>query len=150
MTELIQAFGLNWKLLLIQIFNFGLVLLVLWYFLYRPVMSMVDKRQKKIIHGMEDAEKAREQLKNAGNEKKAILAAANQEAERLVADGKHYAEERKDEIMKEAMAKSEQALKDAVSRGEEAKQQLLRESKEEIARMVVRGAEQILRTEISK
>ena len=39
MNELFAAFGIDWKLLLAQGVNFGIVLVALWYFLYRPVMT---------------------------------------------------------------------------------------------------------------
>jgi F-type H+-transporting ATPase subunit b len=100
MASLIHAFGLDWKLLITQVINFGLVLFVLWYFLYKPTMAMIDTRQKKIARGVEDADKAREERKNADKEKKQILSKANIEAVRIVADGKrekiscHFAKSR--------------------------------------------------------
>jgi len=58
MEEIAKVFGLDWKLLIIQAVNFGVLLLVLWYFLYKPVLKMLDERRGKIQKGVEDAENA--------------------------------------------------------------------------------------------
>jgi F-type H+-transporting ATPase subunit b len=150
MQELIQTFGLDLELLFIQMVNFGLVLLVLWYFLYRPVMNMVDERQKKIEKGVNDAEKAKEERKNADEEKSSILAKANEEAERIVAEGKDHAGKQKESIVEDAQKKRDEILEQAQSRGEETKREFLRESQEEVARMSVLGAERILREKLDK
>lgn len=145
MSSLFHAFGLDPKILLIQVFNFGVVLLVLWYFLYKPIMSVIDKRQKEIESGMKDAEKAHTDLEEADERKKQILSDANAQAERIVADGKEAAGHERADILKEAAERSERTVQDAVMRGEEAKNELLRQSKEEIAKMIVLGAEKVLR-----
>jgi F0F1-type ATP synthase membrane subunit b/b' len=58
MGDLFAAFGINWKLLVIQAVNFGVLLLALWYFLYTPVLTMIDERKKiasKVISIKEEA-----------------------------------------------------------------------------------------------
>ena len=46
MQELFSAFGVNWKLLIAQAVNFGIVLVALRYFLYTPVLEMLEKRRQ--------------------------------------------------------------------------------------------------------
>ena len=45
MQQLFAAFGINWKLLLIQGINFSVLLAILSYFLYRPLMKVIDERR---------------------------------------------------------------------------------------------------------
>ena len=56
MSELFAASGINWQLLIVQAINFGLLLFILWYFLYTPILKLIDDRQKKIAEGVKTAE----------------------------------------------------------------------------------------------
>ena len=62
MNELLSAFGIDWRLLIINSINSGLMLFVLWYFLYGPITRMLESRRQKIAEGLRDAEEARERL----------------------------------------------------------------------------------------
>ena len=57
MEAIIEVFGLDTKLLFIQAVNFALLLIILWWFLYRPLARIVGERQQVIEKGVKDAEK---------------------------------------------------------------------------------------------
>ncbi len=145
MSDLFAAFGINWKLLLIQAVNFGLLLSALTYFLYRPVLKIIDDRQKKIAEGVRTAELAEKKLEDATSEGKEIVGASAREAEGLVATARARAEERGAEIVKAAEARAQATLKDATERAEESKRAALKESQREITRAAMLAAEKILR-----
>ena len=69
MDEILEVFGINWKLLLIQSVNFGILLLVLWRFLYRPLVKIMGERQSVIAKGVQNARDAEERLKSIEEEK---------------------------------------------------------------------------------
>ena len=58
MEQILGTFGIDWRLLLINAVNFGIVLLVLWRFLYTPVMKMLEERRQRVAQGVEDARAA--------------------------------------------------------------------------------------------
>ena len=60
--ELLQTLGIQWTKLIPQLFNFGIVLWVLWKFAYKPVFTMLDARQKKIAEGIANADKIKVEL----------------------------------------------------------------------------------------
>lgn len=144
MQEIIGVFGINWKLLLIQAINFGIVLLVLWHFLYKPVVGMLEKRREVIAKGVADAEAAGRERAETKEERGAMLTAASVEAGTLVERAKQRGEEKERGILLEAQRKSERILEDAAMKAEEKKRRTLLESKEEIARMAVLGAKRLL------
>ncbi len=145
MSELFAAFGINWQLLLVQAINFGLLLFVLWYFLYTPILKLIDDRQKKIADGVKIAEAADMKLADAKAESEEIVGGAAREAEALVASARSRADEKGNEIVKAAEARADTVLKEANARAEEAKRIALSESSKEIARAAVLAAEKILR-----
>ena len=73
MEQLIEAFGIDVRLIIIQVFNFGILMAVLTYFLYKPVLKMLNEREAKIAQGIKDAEEAAKVRGEATEEKKAIL-----------------------------------------------------------------------------
>src|SRR4051812_1308119 len=102
MGQLLTTFGINWKLLLTQVINFGLLLLALRYFLYGPIMKIIDERKDKIAKGVVDAEAATVKLATAETEKESIIKNANGEAEKIVAEARVYADQKGQELVKEA------------------------------------------------
>jgi F-type H+-transporting ATPase subunit b len=146
MAQLFATFGVNWKLLLIQAVNFGLLLLALRYFLYGPIMRIIDERRGKIAEGVRAAEAADQRLANAKTEADGIVGDAAHQAEGLVATARSSASDRAQEIVKAAEAKAESVLKDASVRAEEAKRQALAESEREIAKAAMLAAAKILVT----
>ena len=145
MNELLTVFGVNWKLLLAQGINFALLLAILSYFLYKPVLRMIDERREKIAEGVRTAERAARSLAEAQKKGDGIVGDASREAEALVKTARARAEEKGAEIVKSAEARAEGVLTDAATRAEEAKRQAIKESEKEITRAAMLAAEKILR-----
>ncbi len=145
MGELFATFGIDIQLLIAQIINFGILLVALWYFLYRPVMNMLEARQEKIKSGVADAEKAQERLHEIESERDSIITEATHSAEALVATSKTRAQEQAGEIIGAANTRAEHIVTDAQQRANDAKETALRESREEIGKAAILAAEKILR-----
>ena len=145
MEQLFAAFGINWKLLLIQGFNFGLLLIGLLYFLYKPVMKMLDERAKIVAQGVKDAEEAAHAKKETESAKVGIISSAEREAEKIVAGAINEGKEERAGIVKSAQERAEQVLRDAELQAAEAKRRSLSESQKDIARLAVLAAEKVLK-----
>src|ERR1700678_2255452 len=62
MSQLLSQLGIDWHLLLSQVINFFLLLLVLWYFIYKPLLKLLHDRKDKIEQGIVKAEEADRRL----------------------------------------------------------------------------------------
>src|SRR6267378_3500117 len=113
MSQLFAAFGIDWKLLLIQGLNFGLLLVVLSYFLYKPILKIIDERREKIAEGVRTAEAASRRLAEAKEEGDKQIGEAAREAQSIIASARSSGEERKASIVSEAEARAHAILKDA-------------------------------------
>ncbi len=146
MSQFFAAFGIDWKLLLIQGVNFGVLLLILWRFLYGPLLKIIDERREKIAEGVRTAEEAAQRLAEAKAEGDKMVGTAAREAEALVAGARTKAQSKGLEIVKAAETRADAIMTDAEARAEEAKRQALLESEREIARAAMLAAERILKS----
>lgn len=144
MDSLLSAFGINGKLLLAQLINFGVLFAGLSYLLYKPVMKMLDERSEKIALGVKSAEEATAKAAQADTDAKATVHNASQEAEGIVALARESAQSEKNRILKEAETRAQALEADAQARATEDAARALRDSEKEIARLAVLAAEKVL------
>ena len=145
MDQLFAAFGVNWKLLFIQAVNFGLLLSLLTYLLYKPLLRIIDERREKVAEGVRTAQEAARTLADAKTESEGIVGTAAREAETLVATARARADEKGHEIVKAAESRADGVMKDAAARAEEAQRNAMQESAKDIARAAMLAAEKVLR-----
>lgn len=67
MSELLGQLGINWKLFISQAVNFSILLLVLRAFVYKPLLAILEDREKKIKEGLDKADEADTRLKEVDN-----------------------------------------------------------------------------------
>ncbi|MBC8100458.1 MAG: F0F1 ATP synthase subunit B [Armatimonadetes bacterium] len=82
------ALGINLGYLVSQIINFGLILFLLTRFLWDPITNMLEARSAKIQKGLEDGAAAANARRNAEAEAEKVIAAARQEANKVIEDGR--------------------------------------------------------------
>ena len=145
MDQLFATFGIDWKLLLAQVVNFGVLFAALTWFLYKPVMKTRDERRAKIAKGIEDAEIASAKAAAADENAAIVVKEASTQAEGIVSSARDLAGTEKARITKEAEARAAQIAADADARAKETQAKALRESEREIARLAVLAAEKVLR-----
>jgi len=144
MSELFSAFGIDWRLLLAQAVNFAIVLVALWYFLYKPVLAVLEQRKKAVAKGVEDAARAGALLAGADDEAAKRVATAEGEAEKIVSSAREEATAEKVRLLKEAEARAADVAKDAEARANETAARAKQESEREVARLATLAAEKIL------
>ena len=145
MSELFSAFGIEWKLLLAQAVNFGIVLVALTYFLYKPILRILEERRTKIEHGVKAAEEAERAAKANREARESIVTAAQKEAESIVMRAADEGKRVREETVKSGQARAEGILRDAEAQAEELKRHTLREQEKDIVRAAILAAEKILR-----
>lgn len=145
MEKLVAVFGINWKLLLVQGVNFGILIFVLYRYLYKPVLAMVDARREKIIRAIHDAEKSEMELGLAESERKRIIREATLKGDELIDNAKVRAEADAHIAMKDAHRKAVHLLNEAERRVKREHDEMMQNAEREVARLAVLSAEKILR-----
>ncbi len=149
MEQLIHAFGIDIRLITIQMINFVVLLGLLSYFLYKPVFNLLAQREETIKKGIADAEEAAQAKALATQEKQEVLTAAQKEAGEITARAEGFGKERTEVMLKEAAEKAAHAIKDAEAKSALLKAQAIKESEAEIARLAILAAEKVLQEKAS-
>jgi F-type H+-transporting ATPase subunit b len=99
----VDALGINLPQLIAQVANFIVLLVILRFTLYKPILRMLDERKQRIADGLNAAETARQeaaaaqaniqqQLDSARRDGQEIVATAQQVAGRIQAEARDQAE----------------------------------------------------------
>ncbi|MGB9608774.1 MAG: hypothetical protein ACPL3E_00145 [Minisyncoccia bacterium] len=142
MQELIHQLGIDWKLLLSQAVNFGLVLIILKIFVYQPLLNLLNERRKKIEEGILKAEEADKRLSQVENLKLEKIKEAEKEVLTLIQEGKEKAIQIEAEILEKAKQKQEEILKQA--------ELMARDQAKKAEAEVYKKAKELVKTTIQK
>jgi len=115
MSELFHQLGINWKLLLAQAFNFGIVLIVLTLFVYRPLMKLMEERRKKIEGGVKHAEAMEGKIKEIDVLKQETLAKADKQAAEVIGSAQKKGQVEFQGIVASANKKAEAVIQEAAA-----------------------------------
>lgn len=141
---LIQALGIDGRILLAQFLNFAVLVFVLWRFAYKPVFKILEERRLKIEKGLDDADAAAKSLLLTEEENKQLLIKARQEASVIIENAQAQADLRQQAIV----GKAEEEIA-AITEKERAKisaekEAIMSQLKNEVSSLVLAGLQQFL------
>ncbi len=108
-----EALGIDIKLLIAQIINFLILLFILNKVLYKPILNILQKRKEAIETGIKQSAEAQEQLSQAVDEAKKIIASANQRAENILKEAQKEADIEANNIIVKATRQAEKVREQA-------------------------------------
>ena len=118
------------------LFTLGNAVVSFWVlkkFLFKPVMKMIQDRQKEIDDMYADADKSKQEASELRTEYEQKLSAANQTSERLVKEAVERGQQRQDEILRQANAQADAIREKAQADIALEKKKALNDAKNEIA-----------------
>src|SRR3989344_4480801 len=115
MSELLDTLGINGKLLIAQAANFLILLLILRWAVYKPLLKMMRERRERIEFGLKGAEEADRRLAEIETVRNQKLADADQQALALIAEAEKGGQKRAQEIVGGAEDKADYLLKEAAN-----------------------------------
>ncbi|MDO8493253.1 MAG: hypothetical protein Q7S19_01775 [bacterium] len=107
MEELFAHLGINWKLLIAQGVNFFALVLLLNYFLYKPLVKLMNDRRARIEEGLKNADDAKKRLAEIDDLRQAEVMKGEKAALVIIEDANKSGQAHKDKIKKEAEAEAE-------------------------------------------
>ena len=136
--------GLNLGYLLVQIFNFLILIVVLRVWVYKPILGLLQKRRENIAQGLEDARVAAEARANAEKEAEKIIAEAQAEAGKIVRDANERAQGVAKEVKSEAEAEAAKARENALAEAEIERNRVLGDLRGQVAALSIAATQKLV------
>ena len=132
-----------------QIVVFGILWWFTMKFVWPPITKALDERANKIADGLAAADKAKLELANANKSVQEQLSQSRDEIAKRLADAEKRAAAIVEEAKARASAEAAKIVTDAKAEADAQAVQAREALREQVAVLAVKGAEQILRREVS-
>jgi F-type H+-transporting ATPase subunit b len=136
-----ENFGLS-NAFYVQVVSFVIVCLVLRAFAYKPILSILEARRKKIAESMANADRIKVELEHAQAKRHEILQHANQQAAQMIEEAREAAQRVHEQETKAAAAAAAKILEKAREEAKLEAARQLADAKKELAQLLGRLAEQ--------
>jgi F-type H+-transporting ATPase subunit b len=146
----LAALGINGPLLIAFVVNFFILFGILFIFLYKPVLKMLDERQAKIKASMDQAEQIK--LQAASNEEtiKNQLAEARKEAQQIIAQATQIGERIKNEAKDVARTEAESLIEKAKVEIKHQRDKDVEQLKTQFADIAILAAQKVIQETLDK
>jgi len=144
MDSIISTFHLDWKTILAQMVNFGVVFAVLYIFGLKPLGKIMRDRTKKIEKGILDARENGEILEKSRLEYEATITKAKAQANVLFQEMKKEVSDKKVIMLEETKEEVSKMIESGRKSLENEKTKMVSEAKKEVADLVVEVTEKLL------
>ncbi len=108
MAEGGSLLSLDWAVLGLQIVAFVVLFLVLRRFLFKPLLGVMEQREKEITEALEAGEQAKQELARLDQERERMLATAREEGRQQVRMAVQEGEQARDRLVREAREEAQQ------------------------------------------
>jgi F-type H+-transporting ATPase subunit b len=141
--------GVNWKIFIAQLINFGIALFIFWRWIVKPLAKNLSDRQTKIEEGLKNAQHMEQERKNFDIWRQQEMKKAREQAEGIIKTASESAERSKQDIITEAKDASKRVVEQTREQIELDKQIMINEAKKELSDLVVMASEKILKEKIN-
>jgi F-type H+-transporting ATPase subunit b len=136
--------GINLGFFLFQVFNFTIVLILLYAWAYKPLLRALDNRKKKIAQGFEDARIASEARANAEAEADRIITEARTQASKEINEASSRAETAAHEILVKAEQDAQKIHETAYEEAKLERERSLSEIRGQIAALAMAATQKLV------
>ena len=145
-----SGLGIEIWTLAAQIVAFLILLLILYFFAYKPVLKMLDERLRKIKESMEEVQKVKEQAAHTEEEFKKKIEAAGKEGQEVIARAMRTGEEARQRAQLEAKQEAQVLVEKARVEIQRERDETIGELRQEFADLTVIAAEKIIGKSLDK
>ncbi|MBI3231567.1 MAG: F0F1 ATP synthase subunit B [Candidatus Doudnabacteria bacterium] len=146
----IGSLGINLKLFIAQLVNFGIILLVLWKWVFTPVAKKLTARTERVEKAMRDASNTEKAKNEFFQWKETEMARVRSQTTAIITSAQNEAAKAKQQIMDETKKEQEKVIQQAKVKIEEEKNSAVREVKSQMADLVTLASEKILRKKLDE
>jgi len=136
--------------MLLQWINFGMLIFLLTFFLYKPLMNVLDKRRAMVQGDLEEAKKKKEESEELLRQYQQRLDNLRLEGRKIIDEARKEAAVEKEKMIEAAHHEAKVIVENAHLEVDSHVHQVRDEIKKEAAELIVGCASQVLEREIQK
>jgi len=146
--KLLEAFGIDYQIILINLFNFAILLVILRKIAYKPILTFIEERKKTIAEGLINAESAKKLLADAEKEHQKMVTASHKEARLILERAREATLVQRHEIVSKAQLEAKQILEKARKEIDAERHHAMDAAKADIFSLVMMITEKVLEQKI--
>ena len=140
-----EALGINLSGLLTHLISFVILVGLLTYLLYRPVIRVLDQRSDRIRESLEASQRAQEEAAQSREEMQGQLEAARAQGQQMIAQAREVADRFREEELARAREEIAADRMRAESNIQRERDAAIEELRREFAGLAVVAAERVIR-----
>jgi F-type H+-transporting ATPase subunit b len=128
--------NINWSTLLFQVLNFVVMVFVLWRFLFKPVIRILDERSLRVTRALDDAEQREREAQDLRVEYEEKLAQGQEQVVVMRQQAQEELAQTKRQILNETRQEITAMRDKAESEIQESRQQAIYQHRHELGRLI--------------
>jgi F-type H+-transporting ATPase subunit b len=150
MEDLPIKLGINGPVLITQIVTFIILLIILRFVAYKPIMRMLDERSRRVRESMDQADALKEQSAQAEEQVKKQLEEASREGQERLARAVKAGEDVRQRAQEDAKKEAESLLSRARAEIQRERDDAISEVRREFADLTVLAAGKVIEKSLDK
>ena len=143
-----EALGIDLALLIWQALAFGLLVFLLYRFVYKPVMNMLDQRTERITESIAQAEQIKQELAAAQKRGEEEMQRARRDAQELLGNAQAASQRTIAAAQEEAQRQREKMLEEARSQIANETEKAKSDLRREVGRLTILAATRVIGQEL--
>ena len=146
--DILEQFGIDWRLLVIQVINFLILMLVLKKLLYKPVTAMLEKRRAEVVASMKASEEMQKEKEEFSKQAAKEMANVRKKAHEVTVRADEAAANAKQQAQEDAKLQAQEIVASAKKEVAAEKEKIIDDVRSEITNIVVDTTEKVLGKEM--
>ncbi len=139
------GFGLIFWMLV----SFSILLFITFKFIWPAILGGIKEREDEIANSLEEAKKAREEMKSLQSDNQALIKEARNQRDEILKEAKALKEDILREAKEVATLEGQRLVEESKKRIQQEKVAAITELKNEVADLSISIAEKLIKTELS-
>ncbi len=141
MESLLHTFGIEWKMLIAQLVNFGILFFVLTKLVYKPLLKNLAEKEKSAKESEEKTSSIENLLKETEEKQKQVIAEARLHGEKIIKDAESNAQLLKNTIVEDAKKEASKIIEIGEKNIKEDQERFRKEFKSEALNLIAEALE---------
>lgn len=132
-----------------MVVSFSILLFITFKFIWPAILGGLKEREEEITNSLEEAKKAREEMKSLQSDNQALIREAKDQHDEILKEAKALKEDLLREAKQQATIEGQRLIEESKKQIQQEKMAAITELKNEVAELSINIAERLIKTELS-